>query len=83
MTIKSMTTSKKLTSYKDKYISKEEHGKQVAELERRLKEETLSEENVSKEEFGKKITALEQKGFYTGRQKSRSKSNARKICRIH
>ncbi|MCR4291534.1 MAG: ELKS/Rab6-interacting/CAST family protein, partial [Candidatus Kuenenia sp.] len=51
----------KLTSYKDKYISKEDHGKQVAELERRLKEETLSEENVSKEEYAQKVTALEQK----------------------
>src|SRR3990172_11122873 len=51
----------KLTSYKDTYISKEEHEKQVAELEKRLKEETLSEENVSKEEFEQKITALEQK----------------------
>ena len=51
----------KLTSYKDKYISKEEHEKQVAELEQRLKEETLSEENVSKEEYAQKVTALEQK----------------------
>lgn len=51
----------KLTSYKDTYISKEEHEKRVAELEQRLKEETLSEENVSKEEFEQKITALEQK----------------------
>ena len=51
----------KLASYKDKYISKEEHEKQVAELERRLKEETLSEENVSKKEYAQKVTALEQK----------------------
>ena len=51
----------KLTSYKDKYISKEEHEKQVAELEQRHKEETLSEENVSKEEYAQKVTALEQK----------------------
>ena len=51
----------KLTSYKDKYISKEEHEKQVVELEQRLKEETLSEENVSKEEYAQKVTALEQK----------------------
>ena len=51
----------KLTSYKSNYVSKEEHEKQVAELEQRLKEETLSEENVSKEESAQKITALEQK----------------------
>lgn len=51
----------KLTSYKDKYISKEDHEKQVAELEQRLKEETLSEEGTSKKEFEQKVTALEQK----------------------
>ena len=51
----------KLTSYKDKYISKEEHEKQVAELEQRLKEESLSEEGTSKKDFEQKITALEQK----------------------
>jgi len=51
----------KLTSYKDKYISKEEHEKQVAELEKRLKEETLSAEGSSKEEYAQKVTALEQK----------------------
>src|SRR3972149_2502665 len=51
----------KLTSYKDKYISKEEHEKQVAELEQRLKEESLSEEGSSKKELEQKITALEQK----------------------
>ena len=51
----------KLTSYKDKYISKEEHEKQVAELESRLKEETVSAEGSSKEEYAQKVTALEQK----------------------
>lgn len=51
----------KLTSYKDKYISKEAHEKQVAELEQHLKEESLSAEGSSKEEFEHKITALEQK----------------------
>lgn len=51
----------KLTSYKDKYISKEAHEKQVAELEQRLKEESLSAEGSSKEGFEQKITALEQK----------------------
>ncbi|HHT9145658.1 MAG TPA: tetratricopeptide repeat protein [Candidatus Wunengus sp. YC61] len=51
----------KLTSYKDKYISKEAHEKQVAELEQRLKEESLSAEGSSKEDFEHKITALEQK----------------------
>jgi len=51
----------KLTSYKNSYISKEDHEKQVAELEQRLKEEALSEENVSKEEYAQKVTALEQK----------------------
>ena len=51
----------KLTSYKDTYISKEAHEKQVAELEQRLKEESLSAEGSSKEGFEQKITALEQK----------------------
>src|SRR3989337_4323383 len=51
----------KLTSYKDKYISKEEHEKQVAELDRRLKEETLAAAGSSKEEYAQKVTVLEQK----------------------
>ena len=51
----------KLTSYKNSYISKEDHEIQVAELEQRLKEEALSEENLSKEEYAQKVTALEQK----------------------
>ena len=51
----------KLTSYKDTYISKEAHEKQVAELEQRLKEDSLSAEGSSKEGFEQKITALEQK----------------------
>ncbi len=51
----------KLTSYQSNYISNEEHQKQVAELEHRLKEEVLAKENQSKEEYGQKITALEQK----------------------
>ncbi len=51
----------KLTSYKNDYISKEEHQKQVAELEHRLKEEALAKEHLTKEEYGQKITALEQK----------------------
>jgi len=51
----------KLTSYKDTYISKEAHEKQVAELEQRLKEESLSAEGSTKEGFEQKITALEQK----------------------
>ena len=51
----------KLASYKNSYISKEDHEKQVAELEQRLKEESLSEEGSSKKELEQKITALEQK----------------------
>jgi len=51
----------KLTSYKDKYISKEEHEKQMAELDRRLKEETLAAAGSSKEEYAQKVTVLEQK----------------------
>ena len=51
----------KLTSYKNTYISKGDHEKQVAELEQRLKEESLSGEGSSKKEFEQKNTALEQK----------------------
>lgn len=51
----------KLATYKDKYISKGEHEKQIAELEQRLKEETLSEETLSKKDYAQKVSALEQK----------------------
>lgn len=51
----------KLNSYKNDYISKGSHEKQIAELETRIKEETLSGESVLKEELEQKITALEQK----------------------
>lgn len=53
----------KITSYKNDYISKEEHQNQVAELEQRLKEkeEYLSKERLSKEDCEQKMTALEQK----------------------
>ncbi|MDN3515566.1 MAG: tetratricopeptide repeat protein [Candidatus Brocadia sp.] len=51
----------KLTSYKNDYVFKEEHQKQVAEVEHRIKEESLAKERLSKEEYEKKIIALEQK----------------------
>lgn len=51
----------KLTSYKNDYISKEDHQKQVEELEHRIKEESLAKEQQLKEEYEQKITALEQK----------------------
>ena len=51
----------KLTSYKNDYISKEEHQKQVEELEHRHKEEYLAKEHLLKEEYEQKNTALEQK----------------------
>lgn len=38
-----------------------EHQKQVAELEHRIKEESLAKERLSKEDYEQKITALEQK----------------------
>ncbi|MFN3531336.1 MAG: tetratricopeptide repeat protein [Candidatus Brocadia sp.] len=51
----------KLASYTNDYISKEEHQKQVAELEHRIREESLAKERLAKEENEQKITALEQK----------------------
>lgn len=51
----------KLISYKNDYISVTEHQKQVAELEHRIKEESLAKERLSKEDYEQKITALEQK----------------------
>jgi len=50
----------KLDSYKNSYVSKEDHEKQLAELETRLKEETLSGEKTLKEDFEQKITVMEQ-----------------------
>lgn len=51
----------KLTSYKNDYISKDDHQKQVAESEHHLKEEFLAKEQQVKDEYEQKITSLEQK----------------------
>ncbi|MCF6156609.1 MAG: tetratricopeptide repeat protein [Candidatus Brocadia sp.] len=51
----------KLATYKNDYISMEEHQNQVAEIEHRIKEESSAKEHQSKEEHEQKIIALEQK----------------------
>lgn len=51
----------KLASYRNNYISGEEHQRQIAESERRIKEEFSARERLAKEEYEQKITALEQK----------------------
>ncbi len=51
----------KLTSYRNDYLHKEEHAKQVAELESRLKEEYAAKEHQVKSDYEQRIMMLEQK----------------------
>ncbi|TVL99455.1 MAG: hypothetical protein CV087_17965 [Candidatus Brocadia sp. WS118] len=51
----------KLTSYRNDYMHKEEHAKQVADLENRFKDEYISKEHQVKNDYEQKISALEQK----------------------
>lgn len=51
----------KLNSYKNNYISREEHKNLIKELEQQMKEEPSVKGGISTEEFEKKITTLEQR----------------------
>jgi len=51
----------KLTSFRNDYVHKDELTKQAADLENRLKEESLAKEQQVKSDYEQKITTLEQK----------------------
>lgn len=73
----------KLISYKNDYISVTEHQKQVAELEHRIKEESLAKERLSKEDYEQKNHCTGTKNLCPGGQKSRPENDDQRIHRIH